>query len=191
MMSTRKPPANIYAFNEDAMLAGIRAWNEEHRHAREAARREFQRKAGTLRLAAIEDPNVAVKVALRKPVVLPATPPRRAKEVLDVVCSQYAVSRHELLRRSNKSLAVRRRYIAMFALRALGYSLPVIGRVVNTRHSTVIAGLERVEVCRAQEPEFATCFEAVMSALGIAIAALHESQPDMTSFTASSIARAA
>lgn len=56
--------------------------------------------------------------------------------VFDTVTTETGISRVEILGQSRAPKVVRARHMVMKMLRALGYSLPEIGRAVNKNHTT-------------------------------------------------------
>jgi chromosomal replication initiation ATPase DnaA len=70
-----------------------------------------------------------------------------AAMILDCVAEKYGVAVGVIMQRRRHASVVRLRWEVMARMRALGWSLPRIGREMGMNHSTVLYGLRRAAEC--------------------------------------------
>jgi chromosomal replication initiation ATPase DnaA len=72
---------------------------------------------------------------------------QQADPIIDRVCSEFGISRVEVMGDSRKHRASTPRKLLMHILRGAGWQLAEIGELLNNRHhSTIIYGIKDIEV---------------------------------------------
>ena len=83
-------------------------------------------------------------------------PCRRAHEIMRAVCRAYYISGADLTGPRRARQYARPRQVCMYLIRERcpHMSLPMIGRIMNRDHTTIMHGLERVQDLLETAPEF-------------------------------------
>jgi len=151
-----------YAYDESAMLAGIRAWKAETMPPLEPltfAERPYKTAGISLPPITLpEEPNVRRK------------PPIRPAKLVSLASAYFKCSEDALKSHFNSPIAVTRRQVCWLILKQKGYSMPIIGNSFTHagrpyHHTTVMYGVNRAKD-RMHEPDFRAAYDALVEMAG-------------------------
>lgn len=82
-------------------------------------------------------------------------------DLLDAVCKHFGVTRDQLTGKDRHASIALARQVASWLLRERGYSYPEIGHMLARDHSTIMAGVRKVERLRTVNPRVAEVIEGM------------------------------
>ncbi|MCR9122977.1 MAG: hypothetical protein NXH91_11970 [Phyllobacteriaceae bacterium] len=104
----------------------------------------------------------------------------RAQEVILIVAKAFGVTYGGIIADSRNTHETMARHVAMYVARkALGISLPDLGREMNRDHTTVLSGVRKIEGLREADPQLKALTESLVTAVEYREAARHSGEIDV------------